>query len=101
MSQKVRKSEKSDWHPQLDSYRELRAVSFESDEDLRKALKLLWTSDELFGLPRDVIGGTTMVIPAEALHYFKGLRFTATEVLSSGSISPEERTHLRREQGHH
>jgi hypothetical protein len=90
----------SRWKAHLDYYRDKRALTFKSQQDLEAAIDLLW-SNELFDLPHDLAGGDTIIVPEEAVPYFKakGLRFRNTRVLSAGDLPPEEINKLRREQG--
>ena len=87
------------WKSHLDYYREKRALTFKTEKDLDGALDLLW--EELFELPHALAGGDTIIVPAEAVPYFKakGLRFRNTRVRSAGELPPEEIARLRREQG--
>ncbi len=78
-------------------YEDLRAVQFLTQEDYAAAAKLLWT--ELREVPFDIVGMNTIFVPAEACPYFKGLKFTETEVLSPSDLTAEELAELRREQG--
>ena len=71
------------WKPHLDSYQQLQAITFESYEQLEKALELIWSQGHaLFGLPRDIIDGITMCVPKEAVQYFEeaGLSFQVSDV---------------------
>jgi len=86
-----------DWKPHLSQYAELRILAFASDKDLEAAIDLLWT-DALRTLPHDTPDGKSLVVPVEAVAYFRraGLRFTEDRVLSMGDLSPEEIRRLRR-----
>ncbi len=88
------------WEAHLDCYREKRALIFTDDKDLDAAVDLLW-SDELYNLPHALAGGDTIIVPAEAVPYFKakGLKFRDTRLRSAGELPPEEIAKLRREQG--
>jgi hypothetical protein len=85
------------WKPHLDMYTELRALQFSSREDFAAAGRLLW--NELRDLPYDLTGNHTIIIPREAVRYFKGLAFHETEVLSPADLPAAELAELRREQG--
>jgi hypothetical protein len=87
----------SRWYPHLDYYRTLEAVTFESDEDFRAVLKLFWNSPELFGVPRDIIAGRTIVVPSEVVHVLQPteLKFTHSRVLSAGELPANELAELR------
>src|SRR5260370_4689692 len=84
------------WKPHLDMYRDLRALQFSSAEHFAAAAKLLWSA-ELRDLPYDLTGKHTVIIPQEAIGYFKGLTFTETEVLSPNDLPSEELAELRRQ----
>src|SRR5437867_1697174 len=73
----------SKWRPHLSAYRNLLRLVFVNDEELEKAVDLLW-SDELYDLPHDSPDGKSIVIPADALDHFvrAGLRFTSKKLLS-------------------
>jgi hypothetical protein len=88
------------WKAHLDCYREKRGLIFTDEKELDAAIDLLW-SEEMHDLPHALAGGDTIIVPAEAVHYFKtkGLRFRDTRVHSAGELPPEEIAKLRREQG--
>ncbi len=86
------------WKPWLDAYRELRALHFHSREHFAAAAQLLWTG-ELCDLPYDLVGNHTILVPAEAVPYFRGLDATETKVLQPREMSPEELSELRKEMG--
>jgi hypothetical protein len=88
------------WKAHLDLYKEKRALIFKEQQELHAAIELLWT-EPLRELPHALAGGDTIIVPAEAVRYFKeqGLRFRNTRVLSAGELPPEEINRLRQEQG--
>lgn len=86
------------WKPWLDSYQDLRALQFRTPEHFAAAAKLLW-SGELRELPYDLVGNHTIIVPAEAVPFFRGLEVTETDVLHAGDIPPQELSELRKEQG--
>ncbi|MCI0639795.1 MAG: hypothetical protein L0Y72_24390 [Gemmataceae bacterium] len=86
------------WKPWLDAYRELRALHFRTREGFAAAAKLLW-SGELADLPYDLVGNHTILVPAEAVPYFRGLDPTETEVLQPRDMPPTELAELRKEMG--
>lgn len=85
------------WQPYLSQYADQRILSFKSPKDLDAAIDLLWT-DELRNLPHDTPDGQSLVIPAEAVDYFRkaGIRFTAKKVRSISDLSADEIRRLRR-----
>jgi hypothetical protein len=86
------------WKPWLDSYRDLRALQFSTREHFAAAAQLLWTGD-LRDLPYDLVGNHTIVVPAEAVPFFRGLDATETDVLHPGDMPAQELSDLRKEQG--
>lgn len=91
----------STWKPSIDDYRELRALKFYSHEDVDNAIRLLHRG-KLRDCPYDLVGDNTIIVPVEAVKYFKkaGLEISKdTKVLSASELSPEERYRLRMEQG--
>ena len=86
------------WKPWLDSYQDLRALQFRTPEHFAAAAKLLWTG-ELRDLPYDLVGNHTIIVPAEAVPFFRGLEVTETDVLHPSEMPPQELSELRKEQG--
>lgn len=88
------------WKPSIDEYPELRALKFFSQKDVDLAIDALYDLP-LRGCPRAYVGDNTIIVPAEAVKFFKRARFEFkdTRVLSSSELFPEERSKLRREQG--
>jgi hypothetical protein len=88
------------WKAHLDLYRDQRALTFKDDAHLDAAVDLLWT-EPLRDLPHALAGGDTIIVPAEAVRYFRdrGLQFRSTKVLSAGDLPATEIDKLRREQG--
>jgi hypothetical protein len=86
------------WKPWLDSYQHLRALQFHTREHFAAAAQLLWNS-ELRDLPYDLVGNHTIIVPAEAVPFFRGLELTETEVLHPGDVSDHELSELRKDQG--
>jgi hypothetical protein len=102
MTERSLRSPSTRWKPHLDMYHDLVAVTFTSETDLTKALARFWDEEEeLFGVPRDVIGGKTMVLPNDAVQCLQGIDFITAGVVSAGELTPRERDSLRHEQGHH
>jgi hypothetical protein len=89
-----------DWKPFLDSYRELSALTFPTDEEIEKGIDLLWTA-ALRTLPHDLAGGYTIIVPKEAVPYFTraGLSFQEKRAISISELPSETAAKLRREQG--
>jgi len=65
------------WLPHLSQYEDQRVLTFNSEKELEAAIDLLWT-DNLRKLPHETPDGNSLVVPAEAIDYFRqaGLRFT-------------------------
>ena len=70
------------WKSSLGAYRtsELVAVKFDDDEQLKKALEMIWSNEELFDLPRQAGGTRILVVPSKAVSFFKGLKITVHPV---------------------
>jgi hypothetical protein len=85
------------WRGHLSLYKELRALIFENEKDINEAIDLLWT-DEMYGLPHDIAGGDTLIVPPDAVPYFqgKGWKFRDTRLIPMSELSPEEKRELRR-----
>jgi hypothetical protein len=88
------------WNPDLDSYRELRALTFPSSDEIDAAIDLLW-SGPLRDMPHELAGGDTIIVPMDAVGYFKAanLTFSEDDVLSTRDLPANELNALRREQG--
>jgi hypothetical protein len=84
------------WRSHLDHYRELERLVFENDEELDRAIDLLWT-DALRDLPHDSPDGRSIVIPKEAVEYFAraGLKFSAEKQLSISDLTSDQIAALR------
>jgi orotate phosphoribosyltransferase len=81
------------WIMTLDAYEELVALKFVDIENFSKAGEILDKEEK--GLPYDLVGDNTIIIPKEAIECFKGLKFAVTEVISAGDLPPEEIAALR------
>lgn len=88
------------WPPHLDAYRELASLTFATREEIDKGIELLWT-DELRTLPHDLTDGRTIIVPKEAVEFFKqaGLKFKERRVRRSDEVPADEMAKLRKEQG--
>jgi hypothetical protein len=93
---KARRSAPS-WQPHLTQYEDKRILTFSSEKDLDLAIDLLW-SDELRHLPHETPDGNSLVVPAEAVAYFRrtGLRFTDKKLRCVIDLPEEEIRRLRR-----
>lgn len=83
------------WSASLDFYPELVSIQFPTKDVFRQALHRLLTVYR--GLPHDLVGSHTLIIPKEAVPCFHGLKFRIRKVLSAGDLPPEEIAQLRRE----
>ncbi len=85
------------WRWPLAAYRNLQRLVFENQDELEKAVDLLWT-DELYSLPHASPDGKSIVVPEEAVEYFTraGLKFSAEKMRSRSDLTPEETRALRR-----
>jgi hypothetical protein len=93
----------SGWKARLGSYRQKKALEFASEEELGRALQMLWHDDDLYGMPRDHADARTIIVPAEAVTLLreKRLAFKEIAVVSSGDLPPERERQLRKAQGMH
>lgn len=84
------------WKPHLSQYSEQRILIFSSRKDLDAAIDLLW-AEELRGLPHETPDGKSLVIPAEAVDYFRraGLRFIDKKVPCVSELPIEKIRQLR------
>ncbi len=85
------------WHGHLNAYPDKERLVFSDENELEKAIDLLWT-DELRHLPHDSPDGRSLVIPAGAVACFTqaGLKFTSRKLRSVTDFSAEEIARLRR-----
>lgn len=82
---KLKCSQLPHWKPHLDMYMEVRSLQFATAEDFARATEILW-SIELRELPCDLAPHRTIMVPLEAVPYFKELSFTEKEVLSPDDL---------------
>jgi hypothetical protein len=91
------------WKRSFGSYTnaELRALKFRSVKEFERAIKLCWDDPDLKGLPRGSPDGITLIVPEEAVEYFRarGLKFEVSRVLSSEDLPPEKLAEMRRKYG--
>ena len=91
------------WHRSLRSYPQaaLRAVRFRAVKDLDRAIELCWHDPDLLGVPRAIADGKTLIVPNEAVKYFKdqGLKFTVSTLLNREELTTAERAAMRRKYG--
>lgn len=78
------------WRWPLAAYRNLQRLVFVDQEELEKAVDLLWT-DELYALPHASPDGKSIVVPEEAVEYFTraGLKFSAEKMMSRSDMRPK------------
>ena len=89
------------WQPNLNFYREQRALQFTSEEELDKALGVIWHDDTLRDVPRAHVGDNTIIIPATAVEPLRrsGLQFSESRVKPAVEATPNELSTMRRERG--
>ncbi len=85
------------WLPHLSQYEDQRVLTFNSEKELEAAIDLLWT-DNLRNLPHETPDGNSLVVPAEAIDYFRqaGLRFTDKRVRNVTELPADVVRRLRK-----
>lgn len=80
---------------------ELRALRFQSVKEIDRAIGLLWSDPELIGMPRHYGDGKTMIVPQEAIELLKRrrLKFRASELVDTNTLTPEQLIQRRRKYG--
>ena len=70
------------WKANLHQYawQELRALTFKTDVDLKIGLERVATSELLSGVPRELVGDRTLIIPRKAVQYLADLDFFTSDV---------------------
>jgi hypothetical protein len=62
------------WRPRLSQYPRHVALAFKTKESIEKVIDRLWEPDSpLFGVPRSLADGETLVVPADAVPHFHEL----------------------------
>jgi orotate phosphoribosyltransferase len=89
------------WQSNLFAYQELSGIAFANEDEFTKGADRIFSSPALRGMPADVVGNWTLIVPSIAVSHFEGLKFENQEVGSVNDLSEEEIAELRREQGHH
>jgi len=91
------------WTRSFDSYsrEELRALRFQTREDVYRAIAMTWRDSDLKGVPHDIASEGTLVVPEEAIEYFKakGLQFEIFKILNDKDIAPKKLAELRKKYG--
>jgi hypothetical protein len=90
-----------DWKSNLFAYQELSGIAFKDGDEFTKGADRIFNSPALRGMPTDVVGNWTLIVPSLAIPHFEGLRFEVQEVGSMNDLNADEIAELRREQGHH
>jgi hypothetical protein len=68
------------WLARLGMYHRKRALTFENEQELKKAINALCDpGDELFRMPRAPAGVLTMIVPEESVPLFRARRFNFVE----------------------
>jgi hypothetical protein len=103
-SQGREKSENpSHWKRSYGSYAnsELRALRFDSTEEIDRAIDLIWSDPDLRNLPSDIVDGLTLVVPEDSVEYFraKALQFTVSKIVDPGELSREKLAQIRMRYG--
>lgn len=72
------------WLGPLGMHPRKRALTFETEQDLKKAIHAIWDpEDELYRMPHSLAGALTMIVPDEAMPFFRArpLQFTEYPVM--------------------
>lgn len=97
------KNVQTQWLKRFSAYtsNELRVLQFRSITELEKAIDLCWKDPDLKGVPRDTPDGRSLIVPQEAVDYFKakGLRFRISTLLNPDDLSSKQLAALRRQHG--
>ena len=90
----------SKWKSHIRQYKDAKALVFETMEEIDAAINIIRSDVNLRGMPHDIADGKTLIVPPEAIPYFrnKGLQFKEFPVLSKDQLSPVELADLYREQ---
>ena len=75
------------WRWPLAAYRNLQRLVFVNEEEVEKAIDLLWT-DEFYSLPHAYPDGKSILVPAEAVEFFTraGLKFSAEKMMTRSDL---------------
>ena len=76
------------WLPVLDAYEKV-ALKFADDDEFGKATKILYGKEK--GLPFDLVGSNTLIVPKESVECFTGLKFTISQVRSAGGLAESKK----------
>jgi orotate phosphoribosyltransferase len=103
-SRRVRvKRNEPQWKSSLNHYErsELRALRFDSVDEIDRAIDIIWTMPELLGVPNESPEGLTLIVPAGATEYFKdaGLAVNVDHLLDFSDLSAAELAECRRHYG--
>jgi hypothetical protein len=75
-----RRRSNATWLLTLGMYHRKRALCFQTEDDLNKALQALWDpTDALYRVPRAPGDALTMIVPADALPLFRARGFKFVE----------------------
>lgn len=68
------------WLARLGMYHHKRALKFETEQDLHKAIDAIWEpTDELYRMPHAPGDALTMIVPNDAVPLFRNRRFRFIE----------------------
>jgi len=81
------------WYPSLYAYKKV-ALKFKTKEDFSKAMGVV--CEEERGMPYDLVGFETVIIPENAVEYFSGLKFKIIKVVPANEIPSERLAVLRK-----
>jgi hypothetical protein len=93
----------SRWKRSYGSYAnsELRALQFNSTEEMDRAIDLIWSDPDFRNLPSDIVDGLTLAVPEDSVEYFraKALQFTVSKIVDPGELSRKKLAQVRMRYG--
>jgi hypothetical protein len=80
---------------------DLRALVFRTVAELDRAIELCWSDSILKGLPRFSPDGSTLIVPAEAVEYFRraGVELSVHDVFKPADLPIDDLAAMRQEYG--
>jgi hypothetical protein len=91
---------KASWKPNLSAYREKLAFKFSSQVDMNAFIDLVWSDQDLHGMPHVPVGDNTVIVPAVARTQITSrvsVKCSITSVLDPRTLAPYEFAELCKE----